>query len=749
MRKILFSLLLVPSLAYGAITFVGAGSADNDVDGASVTPTLHASTAEGDAVICAGGQKSGGGDLAISGYTELENHSVRSDVSLFCKIAGAGEGTPTMTSTDSTAGRSTIAQCATFRGTLNTCTGIVAHTAETDNAAAVSITTPALTVTTDNTAIISLAFKENDWNAENPAIPGGLTEIGQPERSVNASVGFVWAYGIQTTAANISAGEVTLTENSAEGVAIVLSLKPAVVTPLYTSDPAIQSRTTSSIVFRATTDTTGTRYGARLTDGSSAPTCDQLEAQTATGGVQYGSQAATAATPSDLTLGSITDGTVTDYYECLEDGSGNDSAVKSIANVYKTAAFSTPATVSAQSTGDYTITKVLDGAGSCTAVACLKDSTAPTVTQVLAGNCTGDVAAIATVTDASCEAGTMTLGSSLTRPIHDVYVAGTYGSQPSALTTLADEFLDAPAAYQYTLLASVSTTSWCKAFNDVSTPDIAAADVVKTSTATSPSSYAWTQQTDCDGSYTEPNGSRQSISYDIYDTSAGDWMSGGPGTLWFNNSAPVAGNGGAYDTGENLIDNVAMTAVEFDSLFTDADSDALTCTSSDTGTGTGVNKRPAGTSIAANDWTGTPLSTGTTSGSFTITCTDPPGDSGTLDVTWTVYDQVTVPNCLNTTISACLDALNLVGLTPSAAFAYNPSYASGVVYGQSPSGGASVNPFTSVSLNVSLGSSIVTKRRTLGLGVGVGRFQPEEDFESLFRPKFFNGQLFVKFKWRL
>ncbi|HBY59209.1 MAG TPA: hypothetical protein DEH78_05270, partial [Solibacterales bacterium] len=41
--------------------------------------------------------------------------------------------------------------------------------------------------------------------------------------------------------------------------------------PLYTSDPVQQSYTSSSMVFRATTDTTGTRYGARLTDGSATP----------------------------------------------------------------------------------------------------------------------------------------------------------------------------------------------------------------------------------------------------------------------------------------------------------------------------------------------------------------------------------------------------------------------------------------------------------------------------------------------
>jgi hypothetical protein len=735
MRKLLALLLLLPSLAHGAITHRFTGTAANAIDGGSHTPTLGGTANAGDLILCASTQKNATDYTTISssGYTQLygKTNSGGTAVVLLGKIAAGSDADPSISSSDTTSGRTIISQCSVWSGTLNTVTGIVAHQNSAQNDPAFSITMPALTgVTTPNTLILSVAGKANDWNAENPVIGASdaLTELGQPERTASAQVGLVWAYRVQTTATDVTTGDVTLTENSARAASIIVSLKPAAVTPLYTSDPAIQSRTTSSIVFRATTDTTGTRYGARLTDGSSAPTCDQLEAQTATGGVQYGSQAATADTLSDLTLSSITDGTVTDYYECMEDAGGNDSAVKSIADVYKTAAFSVAPTVSAQGTGDYTITKTLDGAGSCTAVACLKDSTAPSDTETLAGYCDcvgacdgagGDVAAIATVTDASCEAGTMALGSGLTRPIHDIYVVGTYGGFESAVTALVDECLDAATGKQLVNcpdgLTSIDGGSPIVTFNSTVTPDIAVGDIPVVDLTTTPGGCDLTPT--ATGLYSYPGSCGPNAQYHdwtFYDLSAGA-MHADTMRAWTNNTAPQAS---VSVINLEVVEGAAVASITYADLVTDPDGQAITCTTQDTGTGTGEGKRPAGTTTTSGVFDGTYTTAG--SGSFGMSCADPAGAAVVITTNWLVVAPSAIPDCVGETLTACLDLMSEAYIDVSATFECSFTAPALEVISQDPTSPTVVDPFTEVDVVVSRGICGTRPYKRLGIGIQLG-----------------------------
>lgn len=383
-------------------------------------------------------------------------------------------------------------------------------------------------------------------------------------------------------------------------------------TPTFTSAPAVGTRTTSSIPINFTSDTTGTVYGARLTDGSGTPTCDQLEAQTATGGQQYWSEAVVATVSDSHAFSSITDGTITDAYFCIEDGSGNDSAVATIANVYKLPAFSVSPSVTAQDDNDYTITKTLDGAGTVYAVACIKGSTAPTVTNVEAGQCNGGSTAIASTSGAAT--GTLTLGGSLTRPVHDIYVAGTYGSQhEAAVHTIANEMLDAPAGKQYVTLASIDASSFCADFNVTQTPLIAIGDILKLDAVTAPSSFTLTADTSCNLSYTGDS-TRQLVLYDAYDTSVGDYMPGGPGSLWFNNQPPTPPPNGTVVVFAPL--NSAMTPTDLTSQCPDPEGDTVTITA--------VTSLPPGHSITNNVLGGTGTSRGIYSG-ITLRCTDSTG----------------------------------------------------------------------------------------------------------------------------
>jgi hypothetical protein len=738
MKRILLGLLLsLPLAANAAITWRFTGTAATAADGGAVVPTLGGTTNSGDLATCAVSQKNGTdyNALAVSGWTLSygKTNSGGGTVALLTKITGAGEADPTINSTDNTAGRSVVAQCAVWTGTLDTTTGIVAHSNSAENSPAFSITMPTLTVTTDNTLILSIAGKANDWNAENPIIGASdaLTELGQPERAASPQVGLVWAYRIQTTAANVTTGDVTLTENSANAESIIVSIKPAATAPVLSS-VSVTDRTSSSVTLSYTSDQAGTAYTARANIDQTAPTCDELEAQTYAQAVAYASEATSGGADS-ITHTSMTNGTVRDWYICVENAGGTDSAVTLVENVYKIPGWTSAPVVSAQSDTAYTIAKDLDGAGSTYAVACLKDSTAPTYAQVAAGNCTGDAAAIAAASGDGTSA-TLALGSGLTRPVHDIYVVGTYGGFESAVTTLADEMLDAPTGYQYDLLASISATSPCKELNDIPiSPTIAAADVTKWSTTTSPTGYAFTAGTDCETQYTDHSGSRQTATIAVYDTSAGDWMSGTT-TVYYNNSTPTCAlSGCAYDTGADLINGLTMTAVDMATWFNEADvDDSLTITTSSTGTGTGADKIPAGTSITDGEWSGTPeCASANTTGGFTATATDEAGDTETVDVTWTCYDQVVVPVCVGTTLSACGEAAALVNIDLSATLISDAGTAIGYVISQSIAAGTEVDPFSTLEIAVSMGAGGHQRRRTLGLGVGVGRFMPEIDFDTV------------------
>ena len=223
-----------------AIAHRFTGTAANAVDGAGgigggIVPTLGGTTVAGNLKLIAVVQKTGDyANFASAGYVTLygKNNTGGGAVALLGAIAGDGDADPTVTTTDTTTGRSIIAQAAVFAGTLNTVTGIVAHSNSAENAAALSITMPALTgVTTPNTLIVSIGGKANDFQTENAIIgdSDALTELGQPERTSSAQVGLVWAYRVQTTATDVTTGDVTLGFNSANGVSIIVSIKPAAV----------------------------------------------------------------------------------------------------------------------------------------------------------------------------------------------------------------------------------------------------------------------------------------------------------------------------------------------------------------------------------------------------------------------------------------------------------------------------------------------------------------------------------------
>lgn len=283
-----------------------------------------------------------------------------------------------------------------------------------------------------------------------------------------------------------------------------------------------------------------------------------------------------------------------------------DSNLFSI-TINATGGFSVNPSVTSQTTNAYTI----GGTGTATVstVACKKDTTPPPIVNVVAGNCASG-AAEAAASDVWSGADSVTLGGSLTLPIYDLYV-----TDGTTLIALPDELLDAPAGKQYALLSSISSTSWVQDFNDVATPDAAVGDVIKIDSVTTPASFAWTQSTDGNGVYSG-DASRQSLQYDIYDSSAGDYMSGGPGTLWFNNQTPVP------PPPDSLVfrwtRNAAITPIDLTSYCPDPESDGVTVSAvSGLATGLSIN--------GSNILSGTPTVAGIST--LVLRCTDITGAS--------------------------------------------------------------------------------------------------------------------------
>lgn len=621
MRKLLHAFLLalslLPTFAFaGAYSLVSTSTANDDNTGNDFTANMPSSWSAGNLLLLATAPRGGSAETLTtpSGWTVLKTFTDSGgSIVLLGRIAQAGDTGPTI----SWSGTSHAwAKMAAWSGDIYTdLTTIVDNSNQASAGSSDLLNVPSLTVGVNDTLVIGISRKNKTTTSNGATVTfaGGFTTLGSGSFTGSRQT-YAWGYIQQTTAANISSTDWTVSISEANTrTGITVSLKSSSATPTFTSAPAIGTRTTSSLPINATSDTTGTMYGGRLTDGSGTPTCDQLEAQTATGGVQYASEAVVATVADTLTFSSITDGTVTDGYFCIEDGSGNDSAVASIANMYKLPAFTTALTVASQTDTAYTSnSKILDGPGTVDLVACAKDASPPSVSQVEAR--TGGCIVNGATDDAT---GTMVLTITGTIfPIYDLYYVGSYGGQhEAAVHTLADESLDAPAGKQYVTLASVSATSWCDDFNDTQTPDIAAGDIIKIDLVTDPDGFTWTQGTDCDGNYSGTS-ARQSLEYDIYDTSVGAYMAGGPGTLWFNNQAPVGPE--ANSIRYNFPLNSAITPINIASLCYDPEDDALTATN--------VSALPTGLSVSSSLLQGTPTARGFFP-NLVFSCTDITGET--------------------------------------------------------------------------------------------------------------------------
>ena len=206
------------------ITIVGAGTTSTAVNG-SVTPTPHASTTVGDLVLIqASIRNSGVGDVNVpAGWTSLLYSGHHRFLARFWE---AGDTAPVITFGAGVAGADTIGQPVTFRGVSRETLTAPAAGAGQLNGSAANIALPALTVPHDRHLVIAAAWKQDDLSTI--SAPAGFTSINTVSVTAGDDAAQAWWYLIQTTAANIASGTLTVTGGAAAiSRAFVLALKPA------------------------------------------------------------------------------------------------------------------------------------------------------------------------------------------------------------------------------------------------------------------------------------------------------------------------------------------------------------------------------------------------------------------------------------------------------------------------------------------------------------------------------------------
>jgi hypothetical protein len=253
---------------------------------------------------------------------------------VYCKIHDGSESSVVITATGAGTGDVHSGRMIAFSGTLDTCTGIVAHTNEQGNSAASNIAHPGLTVSTANTLIIAVGGKRAceacAWSTLS-----GFTEEFDNVTTSGDDQSFVLDYQIQTTATNISSGSFSASagDETQISVAILLSIKEAASAPVFTVGPS-ESPATNGFTISGTITGAGTLTveAVACNPGDAAPSNAELEAGQCGGGnaaLMNASEVWTSGVSNDFLLTSANKPVRFDVYVAGTNGT-DDTAVTSL-----------------------------------------------------------------------------------------------------------------------------------------------------------------------------------------------------------------------------------------------------------------------------------------------------------------------------------------------------------------------------------------------------------------------------------
>lgn len=298
-------------------------------------------------------------------------------------------------------------------------------------------------------------------------------------------------------------------------------------------------------------------------------------------------------------------------------------------------------------------------------VTCAQGQPAPIVAEVKAATCTGGASPLASGNKSVSGADTLVLTQASPLLYVSDYSVLSNGGGDSAVGSSTNIVMAAAADYTTpAALGTICTASPCPVFvyNASVATDIASGDYFSCKNITEPDSLAitWTD----DGNFTyAPTSARELLHCKYQDLSAfGMFAGANPADFYINNGAPIGG----APISLTLRIGTAIDALLCTDLFTDPEDDTLTCSSSDTGTGTGDDKRPAGTTTTDGNFDDIADAGPTTegSGNFTIEACDIAGDCETREISWAVYDDIPMPDCLTdpTLLSSCLSIIEQLPL---------------------------------------------------------------------------------------
>ena len=208
-----------------AVTYVGVGAAAHG-DNASVVPALPGGIVAGDVLILVTAIRNtaafAGAITNPGGWTILGNAQ---NVIVAGLVWNGTDGAPTCGFAGGSAGDTTSAQLAAYRGV-----SLVASASATKtNGSAQNIAYPTLTPARDGSVVFAVGWKQDDWTSV--ATLAGMTEVAEPSSTTGGDQGLVWDYVIQTTAAAVSAGSFVVTGGAAavsKGLTVALNALPVV-----------------------------------------------------------------------------------------------------------------------------------------------------------------------------------------------------------------------------------------------------------------------------------------------------------------------------------------------------------------------------------------------------------------------------------------------------------------------------------------------------------------------------------------
>lgn len=198
----------VTAIAASTITYGGVGTVAHGVN-ASVSPAIPVGAAAGNLMIAVAAIRNSGAGVPTvpTDWTRLDVFLSTSNVQLFAKIHDGSESAPSIAFTGGVALADTTAQIIYLPGKWYNVANCFSGSAATLNGSAQDIAYPPLRVRQDNSLILYVGWKQDDWTSV--ASPG--TEIAEPDTVTGDDQGIVWAYQIQTGATNIAAGSFVVT----------------------------------------------------------------------------------------------------------------------------------------------------------------------------------------------------------------------------------------------------------------------------------------------------------------------------------------------------------------------------------------------------------------------------------------------------------------------------------------------------------------------------------------------------------